>query len=351
MSKVTVSDAAAWVLCALAFAFGAWGLQVGWNHGILDVHAWRQSHTAISVQEMLRGGPFWHYRTPIFGPPWQWPLEFPIYQWLVALFTRVFGTALEPTGRAVAVAFFLGTLGATWVALELFEIAPRHRPIVLALLSASPIYIFWSRTFMMESAALFFAVVYAASVHRATRRTDGGQSPGALAAAALAGALAGATKVTTLAPFLAGAAMLAALRWRRGGWTRQMTTSVVVAAFAIPLLATLGWLAFVDVQKATNPLAAALVWAGERDQRFGSFADRLVARNWYASPANAILGGRSIPSSPVRGCCRPRVWRWPYSAAASRSAPLAACSTCCRSRSSCRSSSRTSITDTRTASS
>jgi hypothetical protein len=36
----------------VAFAFGAWGLQVGWSHGILDVHAWRQSHTAISAYEM-----------------------------------------------------------------------------------------------------------------------------------------------------------------------------------------------------------------------------------------------------------------------------------------------------------
>ena len=58
----------------MAFAFGAWALCVGWSHGILDVHAWRQSHTAISVHEMLRGGSFWHYRapwhyrTPIFGP-------------------------------------------------------------------------------------------------------------------------------------------------------------------------------------------------------------------------------------------------------------------------------------------
>jgi len=287
--KATAADAAAWALCAVAFAFGAWGLHVGWSHGILDVHAWRQSHTAISVQEMLRGGPFWHYRTPIFGPPWQWPLEFPIFQWLVTVSIRLFGTALEPTGRAVSVAFFIGTLAAFWVGLEIFEIAPRHRPVVLALLSASPMYIFWSRTFMMESAALCFAVAYAASVHRATR-SPGGGSTAALATAALAGALAGATKVTTFVPFLAGAATLAALRWRRGAWSRRTAAQVGIAAFAIPLAATIAWLVFVDVQKTTNPLAAELVWSGERDQRFGSLADRLVLRNWYAVPGNALLG-------------------------------------------------------------
>ncbi len=288
--KVTVADGAVWVLCALAFVFGAWGLHVGWTHGILDVHGWRQSHTAISVQEMLRGGPFWHYRTPIFGPPWQWPLELPIFQWLVAISTRLFGTTLEATGRAVSVAFFIGTLAASWVGLELFEIAPRHRPVVLALLWVSPMYIFWSRSFMMESTALFFAVAYVASVYRATRSPSGEPSTAALVAAAVAGALAGATKATTFVPFLAGATTVAVLRWRQGAWTRRTAMWVGVAAFAIPLAATAAWLAFVDVQKTTNPLAAELVWSGERDQRFGSLADRLVLRNWYASPANAILG-------------------------------------------------------------
>jgi hypothetical protein len=31
-------------------------------------------------------------------------------------------------------------------------------------------------------------------------------------------------------------------------------------------------------------------WAGERDQRFGTLAERFTARAWYAAPANVVLG-------------------------------------------------------------
>lgn len=287
----TAADLASWILCAAATIFGAWALQVGWSHGILDVHGWRQSHTALSVQEMLRGGPFWHYRTPIFGPPWQWPLELPIFQWIVSVVVRLAGTPLEQTGRAVSVAFFVGTLAVSWIGLEIFDVSPRHRPVILALLWASPLYIFWSRSFMIESTALFFAVAYIVAVHRATRPAAGRIGVRALAAGTVAGALAGAAKVTTFAPFLAAAALMAAAGWRHGRRSRGSAILVIALAFVVPILATLGWLAFVDLQKGTNQLASELSWSGERALIFGSLQDRLVLRNWYAAPANHILGG------------------------------------------------------------
>ena len=158
-------------------AFGAWGLSVGWHHGILDVHAWRQSHTAISVYEMVaRHGPFWAYRTPIFGPPWQWPLEFPLYQWLVAQTTMLGSIDLDRAGRAISVAFYVAMFVPGWLVLELFDIAPKHRPVVFAMVWASALYIFWSRTFMIESTALCLAVAYLALVHRATRPEKTGET-------------------------------------------------------------------------------------------------------------------------------------------------------------------------------
>ena len=147
--RLEPAEAAAWALCAVAAIFGSWALHIGWHNGILDVHGWRQSHTAISVQEMLRGGPFWRYRTPIFGPPWQWPLEWPVYQWLVAEVSRASGSPIEPVGRAIAVASFAGGLAALWHVLGAFDVARRHRPVFLALLWSSPLYIFWSRAFML----------------------------------------------------------------------------------------------------------------------------------------------------------------------------------------------------------
>jgi hypothetical protein len=285
------ADAAAWLLCAASAAFAAWALHVGWGHGILDVHAWRQTHTAISAYEMTRGGPFWHYRTPIFGPPWQWPLELPIYQWLAARVSQWVSLDLEAAGRSVSIAAFVGALAAGWVALDVFGIAKRHRPIVLSLVWTSPLYVFWSRTFMIESTALFFAVAYFALVHVATRHSAVGRGDVAcLVGAAVMGGLAGATKVTTLTPLLAGAAFLFITRRRRGTWTRSTALVVAVCAIGIPILLTTGWLVFADQVKSASPLTAELGWAGESVQRFGSFADRLSLRSWIVVPANAILG-------------------------------------------------------------
>ena len=268
--------------------FGAWGLHVGWHNGILDVHGWRQSHTAISVQEMVRGGPFWRYRTPIFGPPWQWPLEWPLYQWIVATASRLFVTPIEPVGRAVGVGFFAGALAGLWFVLDVFAVSPRHRPIVIALVCASPLYVFWSRTFMIESTALCAAMWYAAAVHRATTASPRNATRAAIASA-ITGALAGAIKVTTFTPFWAAAALMVILRWRNGASaTRRLWTAAAV--LLIPGLATAAWLLFADLQKLTNPIAMELVWAGERQQRFGTLADRLDWRAWSVVIGNAVLG-------------------------------------------------------------
>lgn len=290
MRDLTASDAGAWALCAAAFGFGAWGLQVGWSHGILDVHAWRQTHTAISAYEMaFRHGPFWTYRTPIFGPPWQWPLELPLFQWLAAVVCTTLPLDLDRAGRLISVAFYVLAFVPGWFALELLDIAPRHRPIVLALIWASPLYIFWSRTFMIESTATCLAVAHLALVDRATRDA-GAARRWPLGAAAAVGALAGMVKVTAFAAFITAGAALIVYRARRGRWRPAMTVTILAFAVAVPVAATGAWLAFADHLKAGSELASEVNWAGERDQRFGTMAERFTARAWYAAPANVVLG-------------------------------------------------------------
>jgi len=291
MRDVTAADVCAWVLCAAAFGFGAWGLQVGWSHGILDVHAWRQTHTAISAYEMaFRGGPFWSYRTPIFGPPWQWPLELPLFQWLAAVASRTLPVDLDRAGRLISIAFYVLAFVPGWFALGLLDIRPRHRPVVLALIWSSPLYIFWSRTFMIESTATCLAVTYLALVDRATRDDGAAVRRWPLGAAAGVGALAGMVKVTAFAAFIAAATALMVSRARRARWRRPTAVTILIFAVAVPVAATGAWLAFADHLKAGSELASEVNWAGERDQRFGTLAERFTARAWYAAPANVVLG-------------------------------------------------------------
>ena len=283
-------DVAAWILCALAAAFGAWALHVGWHHSILDLHQWRQSHTALSAYEMVRGGPFWRYVTPILGPPWSSPIEMPLYQWIVASISRAESSDLHSTGRAVSVAFFLGTLVSYWFALDLLDVRPRYRPIFVAMALASPLYIFWSRSFMIESTALFFAVMYLLGMHRATKGGAATQERIVwLIVALTAGVLGGMVKVTTLVPWWTGAAILVASRAGRRRFARPFLSAVAVSLI-VPVIAAAGWLAFSGAVKAQNPLSARLAWSTVAWQHFGPLAMRLDPRSWYSVPGSTILG-------------------------------------------------------------
>ena len=146
--------------------FGAWALQVGWHRDILDLHAWRQTHTAISAYEMSRGGPFWRYRTPIFGPPWQWPLELPIYQWLTARVSQWMSVGLEAAGRERVGRGLHGVAGpglGDAGCVRDREAPSAHHALALW---TSPPYIFWSRTFMRRLRDARTNVVVLANIAR-----------------------------------------------------------------------------------------------------------------------------------------------------------------------------------------
>src|SRR5262249_20433758 len=79
-------------LCAL---YSLDTLTIGWNNPITDYHAFRQTQTAISAYYMVGRPPSLAYETPVLGPPWSIPFEFPLYQWVVAGLVTVLKTPLD----------------------------------------------------------------------------------------------------------------------------------------------------------------------------------------------------------------------------------------------------------------
>jgi hypothetical protein len=214
----------------------------------------------------------------------------PLYQWIVAKTSTAASLDLHATGRGVSVAFFIATLVSGWFALDLLDVVPRDRPIFIALTLVSPLYLFWSRTFMIESTALFFAVTYILAVHRATKHGASRSERRIWLIAALAsGVLAGTVKVTTFVPWWTGAAILAVARARRTTPDRA-TIAGTATALAVPVLTAAGWLAFSGAVKSENLLSARLAWSTVAWQHFGPLSMRLSPRSWYAVPAGAILG-------------------------------------------------------------
>jgi hypothetical protein len=186
-----------WALLAHSAAI----LAVRWNQPLVGEHGFRQTQTALSVFWLLRGGPWLAYWTPVLGPPWSIPFEFPLFQWIVALLARM-GVGLDPSGRCVAWAFGVLALFPLRRIATHFDIDPW---IVGCLYLASPLYLYWSTAFLIDTCALFFAASFLAY---------GLEDKWIFCL--LSGVLTALVKLPTLLPF--AAVLLFLLWWPRSPW-------------------------------------------------------------------------------------------------------------------------------------
>ena len=291
---------------------------IGWNHNLDDIHGFRQCQTAISSYYTIKDGFKLNYETPILGKPWAIPMEFPLYQWLVALIVLVFHGPLDQTGRFLSLLFFYLTLFPAYYVLEYFTKDKDERRILISLVLLSPTYLFWSRTFMIESCALFWSMLFLFAVARSleTRKWT------YYTIAVIAGSLAGLVKITTFAAFcfpcLAVLVFLGVAN--KQSWRGLIITPSYfirwVALFTIPLTATFAWTHYADIQKTLNPMAADYLTSGSNwafDWLFGTMKQKLSSSTWQQimrrSDSINCLGkfsfrGISIPVFSCGDSCR-----------------------------------------------
>ena len=260
-------------------AFHCAGALVGWQSRNLPGVEYRQAQTAISAYFINQEDNFsLAYPTPVLGKPWSIPLEFPLYQWTVVEVSRVTGLSLTKAGRVVSLACFYLMLPAIYLLLARWRVAPGHRWLVLAVVVTCPLYVFYSRAFLMETMALMFSVWFWVAYERAVAGRHGGW----LAVAIVAGSAAGLVKVTTFLIYLLPVAGWSLLRlWRHradGRWRGELVW--MAAAVAVPFAATLGWLHYSDGVKALNPAARFLRSEAMMGFTIGAPATRFSAELW-----------------------------------------------------------------------
>ncbi|MCH2188026.1 hypothetical protein MK280_19405 [Myxococcota bacterium] len=275
-----------WALCVLflvALGYALWALPIGWNHSIVDHHGFRQSQTAISTYYLLQGGPWLAYETPILGPAWSVPFEFPLYQWIVALLTHTTGMDLEAAGRLTSSFFFFGSVLPIWSILGYLRVERAHRLAFLALFFVSPIYLFWSRTFMIESTALFLSLCYLAFAARWLER----RRPADATLSSFFGICAALVKITTFVGFCYAAAALVLVRWfrvHRGHINLQILLEQLLPllCFAIlPVAAVTVWVSYTDDIKSLNLIAGRhLISENLVGWNFGNIAQRIDPASW-----------------------------------------------------------------------
>lgn len=222
-------------------------------------HEFRQTQTALITHYIDKGNNFSpFYEQPILGKPWVgFMLEFPLYQWCVVGVSRVTGWEHFVAARAISIASFYAMLPALFILLGRLGLSRHRRWLVLAMVAACPVYIFYTRAFLIDAMAFMASAWFAAGFVRTMDQRDGHW----LAVTASAGTVAALIKSFIFLIWLWPTAAYGAwMLWRdlraRQSWkVPLMTVAWGAATVAVPLGALKWWLAATDALKAAHPSA------------------------------------------------------------------------------------------------
>jgi hypothetical protein len=275
-----------WILTGIfvgALLFHFYGVTLNWTSSFMSGHEFRQAHTAIVAYYIDQQDNFsLLYETPIFGKPWvSLLLEVPLYEWSVVLLGRATGLPHFMAARAVSVTCFYLMLPALYLLLGRFALPRPRRLLVLALILTCPVYIYYTRAFLMESMVLMGCAWFLLGF---VRTMDERRGPW-LALTIVAGTGAALIKSATFAVWLLPAAGYGAwMLWRDlragRGWQVPVRTLLWgLATVVVALGALRAWVAYTDPLKAAH--ASAWIFT----------AKNLSQGNWGLFKVSALFSG------------------------------------------------------------
>ncbi len=226
-----------------------------WTFGFMPGHEFRQAQTAIVsyyIDQQNNFSPL--YETPILGKPWvSVLLEVPLYEWSVVGLSRWVGIPHFMAARTISLTCFYLILPALYLLLGRFGLSRARRLLCLALILTCPVYIFYSRAFLMESMVLMCCAWFLLGFVR----TMDERSWSWLVVTMLAGTAAALIKSITFAVWLLPAAGYGVWHlwgdWRaRRGWLAAFKTVLWGAGTVVLAFGALRW--WISI---TDPIKAA----------------------------------------------------------------------------------------------
>lgn len=255
---------------------------MGWEWGFMIGHEFRQTQTALITYFIDQQNNFSiDYETPLFGPPWKQPLELPVYQWVVVLVMRGFELPDFEAARSVSAACFYLALPAIWLLLKRCRLTSQQICVVISLVLVCPVYIFYSRAFLIDPMAFLFSAWFLLSFVSTmdSRRIRW------FVACTILGTLAALLKslvflVWLFPAFLYGINCLWT-NWKAGGRTAAWQTVLWgMGVVVIPLVLLHWWVGYTDAIKSVSPVTAVFTSEGLSSGNFGLFS--LEARfSWH----------------------------------------------------------------------
>jgi hypothetical protein len=250
----------------------------------LDRHSFRQTQTALSSYWFIQEGFKWAYETPVGGPPWSLPFEFPIYQLIVAWLSKGLGLSLDVVGRLTSYAFLFLTIFPVRSITRKLDLPDSTLTFFVAIVFSMPVYVYWGRTFMIETAALFFAV---AAIQYFLDYLLGKRSLRVVFLFLLFSSLAVLQKATTGLPVLA--VLLIAFIFREAKQEKNKTIHALVlnkeilkagVLIVIPVAIGFAWVVFTDQVKMENPFGRQLTSAALSSWNWGTISQRISSDLW-----------------------------------------------------------------------
>lgn len=264
-------------LAALCFAYALYIAVRYADQAPLDIHRFRQTQTALTAYWLGQNGFSLAYETPVAGPPWSIPFEFPLYQYIVALVSQASHVSLDASGRLVSFLFLVLCLMPASAITRSLKLSDSTFYLFAALLMSSPLYLYWGRTFMIETAAVFFSIAGIKYFVDLLQNMHPARSAVLFVLFISLGIL---QKATTGLPVLAVLSFvyLGALirEWRSTGTLfLARKTLLALLYFGIPLLIGIAWTLYTDQVKLLNSLGASLTSGALAKWNWGSLSQRL----------------------------------------------------------------------------
>lgn len=247
----------------------------------LDFHSFRQTQTALTAYWFIQEGYKIAYETPVAGYPWQIPFEFPIYQYIVAAISQISGLSVTAVGRMVSFGFLLLCLPVVWAINKRLSLPPIVMAFFAAILFTTPVYVYWGRAILIETAALFFVLL--AIKYFLDYLFDAKSIP-RLFLFSFFMSLGMLQKPTTALPVLVvlSAVLLVdeVKRAKVTGFPKLAQAIAPAAAIAVPVVITFVWTHYTDVIKSANPLGQALTSSALAAWNWGTIGQRFSLDLW-----------------------------------------------------------------------
>jgi hypothetical protein len=246
----------------------------------LDLHAFRQSQTALSTYWLNASPNILSYHTPVVGAPWSIPFEFPAYQIVVSFISSVFDFPLIQTGRILSFTFLCLVFFPVRVIVRALNLDERITLIVSILTLTSSVYLYWSRAFLIETLALLLTVTYIAFMCKYYKA----HSYMTWFLTIVFGILAGITKSTTAASgFFVALIFLAisSIQFLKHKKTTFLDLILISQIVIVPVFFSLTWVKFTDQTKSLNLNGQSLTSDALSSWNFGTLSQRFSASFWY----------------------------------------------------------------------